>query len=330
VTERRGWGFPTDKIRLNLSRHLRGEGIELGPGHHPYVIVLPGTSVKYLDRWVPKENRELFPELGDKAEFPTTDVVADLDAELLGMLGDQSQDFVIASHVFEHVANPLALLEDSHRVLRPGGVLLLLLPDMTITSDRLREPTTLEHLVAEYDAKVREVDDAHVEDYLRVVRSFTGTGTELAERVARERARSIHVHCWTESTFFPVLRYAVDQLDIGFEMVELVTVTDVKGSNEFGYILRRPIVQASAATNTERLLATHQLLMENRFAQSDPRLVAAAAGGVGAPARRQRHPALRAARRVQRKVQRESAKGLKLVRDKIEQHDPREGRTPKP
>ena len=32
MTERRGWGFPTDKIRLNLSRHLRGEGIPVrGP-----------------------------------------------------------------------------------------------------------------------------------------------------------------------------------------------------------------------------------------------------------------------------------------------------------
>lgn len=296
MTSRTGWGYSNDKIRLHYSRHLRGTGLELGPGHHPYVTVLPGTNVRFVDRWEPAENHELFPELGADAEFPKPDVVANLDAELLEMFEDDSQDFIITSHLFEHVGNPLALLKDCHRVLRRGGVLLLLLPDMTRTSDAKRKPTSLGHVVADYDSGARGFDDEHVIDYLRVVRSFTGEGPELAERIKYERDRSFHVHCWTEDTFFPVLEYAVRDLGCGFEMVELVRTTDIPGSKEFGYVLRRPIVDVSPAENRDRLVATRQLLLDTRFAQSDP-----TQAGAASP-RRKRHPLLRAGRRWQRKV----------------------------
>lgn len=296
MTSRSGWGYSTDTIRLHFSRHLRGSGIELGPGHHPYVTVLPGTDVRYVDRWEPDDNRALFPELGAEAEFPQPDVVANLDEQLLEMFPDGSQDFVITSHLFEHVGNPLALLEDCHRVLRPGGVLLLLLPDMTRTSDARRPPTTLEHLVAEYDAKLRGFDDEHVVEYLHFVGKFDGDGAELATRIQHERARSLHVHCWTEDTFFPVLYYAVGELDCGFEIVELVLSSDVPGSKEFGYILRRPTVEVPASENRARLVATRELLMETRFAQSDPRWIP-----VPAPPPK-RHPVLRAGRKAQRRL----------------------------
>jgi SAM-dependent methyltransferase len=298
VTARNGWGYASDEIKLNFSRHLRGEGVELGPGHHPYVTVLPGTSVRYIDRWETEENRALFPELGETAEFPKPDIVANLDSERLEMLEDASQDFVVASHIFEHVANPLALLMECHRVLTPGGILLLLLPDMTRTSDGVRRPTTLDHLIAELDADIREVDDEHVIDYLRVVRKLDPEAPGFAERVENEKARSIHAHCWTEETFFPVLRHAAAWLDCPFEIVELLMTGDINGGKEFGYILRRPTVEVSAAENEARLVATRDLLVKTRFAHSDPALKRPAPG-----ARPPRHPALRAARKAQRKVQ---------------------------
>ena len=59
---------------------------------------------------------------------------------------------MLASHVLEHVANPLRLLDEVHRVLRPDGLLLLLLPDRHTTFDRTRAPTSLEHLMDDYEA----------------------------------------------------------------------------------------------------------------------------------------------------------------------------------
>jgi ubiquinone/menaquinone biosynthesis C-methylase UbiE len=41
---------------------------------------------------------------------------------------DNSFDYVIASHIIEHVVDDVALLKEIHRVLRPGGSAVLLIP----------------------------------------------------------------------------------------------------------------------------------------------------------------------------------------------------------
>jgi SAM-dependent methyltransferase len=261
VTSRAGWGFSTDEVRLLFSRHLCGHGVELGPGHHPYAIMLPGTEVRYLDRWEPAENRQLFPELGEEAEFPEPDIVCNLDEEKLGVLADASQDFVIASHVFEHVANPLALLVDCHRVLKPGGTLLVLLPDRTMTSDRVRPPTSLPHLVEEYEQGVTKVADEHLEEYVRLVEGYTGHDPqELARRFEHHRRRSVHVHCWREPEFFEVLEYAASELGAAFELLELLRLQDVTPNKEFGYVLRRPLADLPPDVARRRLAESRQLL----------------------------------------------------------------------
>src|SRR5436190_9220256 len=123
----------TTTARRALARHLHGDGLELGPGHAPFPLPA-GVRVRYVDRWSPAENEALFPELDDPT-FPVPDIVADLDRDRLGAVEDATVDFVVASHVLEHVADPLALLADIHRVLRIGGVALVLLPDRRATFD---------------------------------------------------------------------------------------------------------------------------------------------------------------------------------------------------
>ena len=155
--------WATTSRRL-LTRHIVGSGLELGPGHAPFPAG-PGTSVRIVDRCQPEENRVLFAELED-AEFARPDIVADLNTDRLEAVADASQDFVICSHVLEHLAEPIGLLGDMHRVLRPGGVVLILLPDRHRTFDRYRTGTPLAHLVAEYESGVSEVDDEHILDFL--------------------------------------------------------------------------------------------------------------------------------------------------------------------
>lgn len=266
-----GFGLPTDSLRLLFSRHLIGDGIELGPGHHPYVIRLPATTVQYVDRWTPEQARELFPELGADATFVTPDVIANVDAERLSMFDDQSQDFVIASHVLEHVANPLAMITEINRVLRPGGIAVILLPDLRRTSDRFRQPTTLEHLIAEYEQDVRAVDDAHLRAYALNLYQFQGDEQELKEFIERLALRSIHVHAWTEEHFFPVLDHAVGVLDCDLDMLELLLPEDITPSLEFGYVLRRSTVYLPAAQRRSRLSAQRDLLLRLRTVQWDAR-----------------------------------------------------------
>ncbi len=85
----------------------------------------------------------------------------------LSGIGDQSYDFVLSSHMIEHTANPLAALTAWYRVLRPGGALVLLVPDKERTFDNLRATTSIEHLVSDFEAGVGEDDRTHVEEMLR-------------------------------------------------------------------------------------------------------------------------------------------------------------------
>jgi SAM-dependent methyltransferase len=270
-------------VRRGLSRHLVGRGIELGPGHNPFPLAYPGTTVAYVDRWGPDKNRALFVELGDEAPFPEPDVVCDFDTDRLAALGDGSQDFVVASHVLEHVAEPLGLLDDIHRVLRPGGVALVLLPDKRRTFDRERPVTTLDHLVAEHEAGVTAVDDDHVREFLQFTEpDYEGTVEAISAEARAElfdwhRRRSIHVHCWTETDFPPVLDHAIRAFGHRWELVDGVLADDEGPDGmEFGFVLRRSPVDLAPDVAADRFAATYTTWADQRRAVHA--LAAASAG----------------------------------------------------
>lgn len=258
----------TAAARRQLSRHLAGAGIELGPGHVPFPIPAVGVSVTYVDRWRPNENRHLFPELGDEATFSEPDVVSDFDTDRLRSFADQSQDHVIASHMLEHVADPLGLLDDIHRVLRPGGVLILLLPDRRRTFDRDREPTPLSHLVDDHQRGVTSVDDDHIAEFL--ARTGSALPAEPDERKVAfdlHRRRSIHVHVWDPDEFFEVLVHAITEMGHTWEMVDALLAEDEgEWGCDFGWVLRPASRVDDPSVRAERLRSGWALWKEQRLA----------------------------------------------------------------
>ncbi|HEY3671366.1 MAG TPA: methyltransferase domain-containing protein [Acidimicrobiia bacterium] len=230
------------RSRETLSRHLVGEGIEVGPGNVPFVVP-PGVAVRYVDRLSSEEHSALFYEL-PLVDFVEPDIVADLDTDGLRAIDSQSQDFVICSHVLEHLADPLGFLEEAHRVLRVGGVLLILLPDRRYTFDRDREPTPLDCLIRDHAAGATTPDDQHMLEFLLGADQgpdFTVPEDE-AEREALftwHRNRSIHVHCWTDGEFREVLRYCTKELGQHWEEVDQLAAEET--GMEFGYALTRTL-----------------------------------------------------------------------------------------
>lgn len=249
-------------VRRLLSRHLAGDGLELGPGHEPFPIPFPGTSVRYVDRWEPDENRALFYELGDDVQFPQPDIVANLDVDGLSMIEDASQDFVIASHILEHMADPIRLLDDIARVTRPGGVAIILLPDRRRTFDRSREPTSLAHLLADHAVAPVAVDDAHVREFLAHTEpperyaQLRSDPAAMADAIRWHRERSIHVHCWHEDEFAEVLHHCILERGHRWELVDGVLAGEEgPDGHEFGFVLRHPTQPMDQALLAERFLA---------------------------------------------------------------------------
>jgi len=69
------------------------------------------------------------------------------DATDLGMIPDESYDFLLSCNSLEHMANPLKAMGEWLRILKHGAYLLIIVPDKRYTFDHLRPITSFEHLL---------------------------------------------------------------------------------------------------------------------------------------------------------------------------------------
>jgi SAM-dependent methyltransferase len=206
----RRWLHERARRRL-AARVIGGTGIEIGALHNPFPVP-EDTRVSYVDRLGTAELRAEYAELADQ---PLVEVDVVDDGETLAKFGDASLDFVIASHFLEHCEDPIGALGAHLRVLRPGGVLLLAVPDRRHGVDRLREPTSLEHVLADHEQGSLRSRTEHYRDWARLVDAPLGNvsmGQLDAHATELERRRySIHFHCWTGDEFAAQLRELIQR-----------------------------------------------------------------------------------------------------------------------
>lgn len=79
-----------------------------------------------------------------------------------------SFDFVLSSHVIEHLANPLRGLREWRRVLRNDGTLILIVPHRDGTFDHRRPVTTVEHIQKDFHDDTGEDDRTHIAEVLEL------------------------------------------------------------------------------------------------------------------------------------------------------------------
>ncbi len=120
------------------------------------------------------------------------------EAADLSSLHEGSFDAVLASHVIEHLADPIGALLAWTRVLRPEGRLVLVAPHADGTFDHRRPITSLEHLLADCEAATPESDLTHLDEVLELhdqKRDLAGDPQAFEAR-ARENAvhRTMHHH----------------------------------------------------------------------------------------------------------------------------------------
>jgi SAM-dependent methyltransferase len=178
----------------SLRRHLHGRGMEIGALWRRFPVPR-GARVWYADRLSGDALAKHYPEL--KGRILPSDLVADA-AQL--PVAPASLDFLIASHLLEHLPFPLAALRAWYEALAPGGILLLKIPDKRYTFDARRERTPLAHLLEEYNDPARFEARAHYADWVEHVGGRSPGSPEIEREVGdlMRRGYSIHFHVWTD------------------------------------------------------------------------------------------------------------------------------------
>lgn len=184
------------EARYALARTcLRGDGLEIGALHNP-LRMPPGARVRYVDRMRGDALREHYPEL---AAHPLVEVDIVADGETLEPIADKSVDFVVANHFLEHAEDPIQTVRTFLRVLKPGGVLFMAVPDKRFTFDVDREVTPFEHILRDHREGPAWSRGTHYQEWARHV-EHRASEAEVARRAQALDAQrySIHFHVWTQ------------------------------------------------------------------------------------------------------------------------------------
>jgi ADP-heptose:LPS heptosyltransferase/predicted SAM-dependent methyltransferase len=104
-------GAESLKVRHLIVPYTRGKGLDIGCG--PWKAFPHFIGVDNHDEW---SGWDWHPDV-------------EADADDLKMFADNALDFVFSSHTLEHVEDPFRHLKEWWRVIKPGGHLVLYLPD---------------------------------------------------------------------------------------------------------------------------------------------------------------------------------------------------------
>jgi SAM-dependent methyltransferase len=235
--------------RQQIGEALTGDVLEIGPGSNPFPAG-PAAKVIYADRSVEGGRDSNWPELIGHPVGIDADFDINLDVDALSPFADESFDAVVASHVIEHLANPIRAIVEFERVLRPGGKLVLIVPDRTLTFDSVRVPTELSHLLQEFRNGVTDVDEAHIIEFCEaiyrqppihpaIVREWHNPARIDDALVALHRRRSIHVHCWSPEEFASLIAGSLAHGLMSWKLCSVYFEENNPGGGEFGVVLER-------------------------------------------------------------------------------------------
>jgi SAM-dependent methyltransferase len=126
------------------------------------------------------------------------------EATDLSQIKSGTYDFVLSSHVMEHIANPLRALYEWTRILKEEGVFILVVPHREGTFDHKRKVTALSHLIEDYERGTQEDDLSHVQEVINLHDLERSPEIADAEELRRQfednyTNRSVHHHAFDTS-----------------------------------------------------------------------------------------------------------------------------------
>jgi predicted SAM-dependent methyltransferase len=228
-----------EKVMVGLKRD--GLGLEIGPSYNPIAPKRQGYNVHILDYLDQKALRDKY---ADHSQYGVN--IEDVDfvwqgqplSDLIGKTG--VYDWIIASHVIEHVPDLITFLQQCEALLKPEGRLSLVVPDKRYCFDHFNPYSSSGEFLDAYEEKRSRPSVGKVFDHFanackrggKIAWSSAETGpfelihsTEQARSLwnqARSTDTYIDTHCWrfTPESFRLVLADFTRLELVGLEVVK--------------------------------------------------------------------------------------------------------------
>ncbi len=127
----------------------KGVGLELGPLTTP-ILTKDQANISYADHMSLAELKKKYAhEPVELEKIISPDFIINKPT-LKQSVGNKKFDYVLASHVIEHIPDMVSWLKDIHSVLKPGGVLSLAIPDKRYTFDITRQASRPADIIGAY------------------------------------------------------------------------------------------------------------------------------------------------------------------------------------
>lgn len=279
-----------DHLRRYVTRDALG--VEVAPYFNPIVPKAHGYNALVVDVFsdaVLREKARMDPLIPEHrvAEIEAVDIIADasgLGAAIAGRGLAGQVRYIVSSHNFEHLPDPVSFLQGCARALAPGGVLAMAIPDCRACFDHFRMPTRLADWLAAYHRGNRQpAPETHL-DYaahlaLYTIDGHAEPGCDIATGnpahfAPQRRLREVYAqylediaapghyrdaHCST--VFGPSFELMVRDLRyLGLIDLEVLEVTPTVGIEFFAY-LRKPDVGPSVPEDDAVFYARRETLL---------------------------------------------------------------------
>ena len=260
--------------KLLSSISLNGTGLEIGPLCWP-VVAKSEAKIFYADHATTEQLKALYK--GDKGV--PQDQIVPIDYALQGRplaqtVGKKKFDYIIASHVIEHVPDMVGWLQETASILKPGGVLSLAIPDKRFTFDIDRHVSTPGVAIGAHLDRRTKPDSATVFDYFHQYRTKVDPAlawaghlyvTEkagphrysLAEALAqtkvnRDTDQYVDTHCFvfTPESFIQILQALIELSLLPYKVASFHATTQ----NEYEFFISLEKASPNDTKNLQKSL----------------------------------------------------------------------------
>jgi len=266
---------------------VNGRGLEVAPYFNP-VTDKSVMDVAFTDVICYSEiKRKAFENPGGRDKIvPEIDFVWWPGEELCNCIpGDEIFDFAVASHVMEHVPNPVGWLNEILAVMRDGAKLAIILPDKRVNMDYFRQETTPGQMLGWWAEQPAVPISGQIYDFLSsTYQTREGGAPAFKDGVSpadldrcysndkaleyllwsHNEAEYIDIHCtvWTPDSFVSVMRHLssigvmnVDVSDPITQTVDFAVHLTKRGSPRIAKPLATSLVRAKRRVPHEPTLA---------------------------------------------------------------------------